>query len=69
MKLKYTILLFLFFQLFQLNAQWYKEITNINADSLRRQLSQLEGKERIDALNKIAIDLSVTDPDSKEVNL
>ncbi|MEN8224651.1 MAG: ATP-binding protein [Bacteroidota bacterium] len=59
------LILYTFFLLPLLSySQFFKEIDNINADSLRSVLPQLTGAEKIDAMNKIALDMSKSDPDS-----
>jgi len=60
-----TFLLFIFFLCpFLVCAQFYKEIDEFNADSLRAVLPELRGKERIDALNMLALTLCFDFPDS-----
>jgi len=64
MKLNYTILFFLVFQLFQLNGQIDEEIQNINTDSLQQALPTLTGTEKINTLNTIAFRIAKDFPDS-----
>jgi len=64
MKYGYLIVLLLFFPIFQLNSQIADEIKKINKDSLLVELPDLKGKDRIDALNKIAFKISYKKPDS-----
>jgi hypothetical protein len=64
MKFKAVIVLVLLFQLFQLNGQIAREMAKINADSLKTILPELSGKEKIDALNKMAFKLCYKFPDS-----
>lgn len=64
MKHRSVILLLLFLQVFQSTGQIAEEIQRINADSLHRILPELEGTEKIDALNKIAFKLCYKYPDS-----
>jgi len=63
MKLKYTILLFLLSQLFQLNGQIAEEIDRIDTDSIYLILAELEGTEKIDTLNSIAYRIAKDFPD------
>ena len=64
MKLKYTILIFLISQLFQLNGQVDEIIQQARTNSLQVVLSQLTGTEKIDTLNKIAFSVAKDYPDS-----
>ncbi|MBN3035970.1 MAG: hypothetical protein JW861_10325, partial [Bacteroidales bacterium] len=64
MKIRFLIVVFLFFRLFQLNGQIAKEMARINADSLQQILPALTGTEKIDGLNKIAFKLCYKFPDS-----
>ena len=64
MKTKLLILFFTIFLALSSPAQLAWEIKNINTDSLGKILPELEGKERIDVLNRIALGISLTDPDS-----
>lgn len=64
MKPIYLISIFIFFQTFQLNSQIAEEINKINTDSLQKVIPELEGQEKIDALNKIALAFFVHQPDS-----
>jgi len=64
MKLKFIILAFLFFQIFQLKGQIAEEIDSIDTDSIYQLLPEWATTEKIDTLNSIAFRVAKDFPDS-----
>jgi hypothetical protein len=64
MNSKIFSLIFILFQLFNLQGQIQDEIEKINVDCLQQLLPKLGGTQRIDALNKLSFGLRIELPDS-----